>query len=455
MILPRLSAAFFFSLATAVATGAENFTQTQVLADLETLHESLVDTHYNPFAYTPEAEFNAKYEELRRLITAKSYDLKSTIGLYQQLVSSINNGHTEIDFPVASYFEYAEAGGSLFPIEVALENGKPLVRKNFSDNENIEVGDEVLAINGMPINEILALVYPHISAERTYFKNAKLELFTLPHYYWQVFGPVEDFEVVVKASGETRSHQIKAVAALEGYEYVRDDILNASMQLEFYANAAYLNPGNFSGDKSVYESFIKESFTAVKASKVDNLIIDLRNNGGGDDSFSDYLVSFIADKPFHWNGGFSLRTSERLKAHTRANRDLTNPFWKSVMEHDNGTVYPYEFDPHGPQDESKRFTGTVYVLINRQSHSQSAVTAAQIQDYGWATLVGEETGDTPTLYASQFHYTLPETGITVKISKGYIIRVNGSEKVEGVKPDIFIKDYLLDEEDEILTGVWL
>ena len=67
--------------------------------------------------------------------------------------------------------------------------------------------------------------------------------------------------------------------------------------------------------------------------------------------------------------------------------------------------------------------------------------------------MGEETGDYPSLYASQFQYTLPITGIPIKVSKGYIVRVNGSAKPEGVIPDIFIKDYLLDENDEILEGL--
>ena len=92
-------------------------------------------------------------------------------------------------------------------------------------------------------------------------------------------------------------------------------------------------------------------------------------------------------------------------------------------------------------------------MINRQSHSQSAVAAAQIQDYQWGTIVGEETGDYPSLYASIFQYKLPNTGIPVNISKGYIVRVNGSTKEQGVIPDIFIKDHLLDGQDEILNGL--
>lgn len=81
------------------------------------------------------------------------------------------------------------------------------------------------------------------------------------------------------------------------------------------------------------------------------------------------------------------------------------------------------------------------------------MAAAQIQDYGFGTIVGEETGEYPTLYASIFPYTLPNTGITVTISKGYIVRVNGSEELRGVMPDILINDYLRDDEDEILSSL--
>ena len=95
----------------------------------------------------------------------------------------------------------------------------------------------------------------------------------------------------------------------------------------------------------------------------------------------------------------------------------------------------------------------VYVLVNRQSHSQATVTAAQIQDYGFATIVGEETGEYPSLYASIFQFKLPNTQIPVNVSKGKIVRVNGSTAETGVIPDIYIKDHLLDEEDEILEGL--
>ncbi|MDX1463499.1 MAG: S41 family peptidase, partial [Marinirhabdus sp.] len=79
--------------------------------------------------------------------------------------------------------------------------------------------------------------------------------------------------------------------------------------------------------------------------------------------------------------------------------------------------------------------------------------AAQIQDYKWATIVGEETAEYPNLYASIFQYELPKTGIPVNVPKGKMLRISGDETEHGVIPDIMIRDHLLDENDEILEGL--
>lgn len=432
---------------------AQSFDKKSIGSDLEFLYQSLKQTHYDLYAYMTAQAFDSVYQEVKASIRQDSFDLLEATSLFQRLVSAVNNGHTEISFPGQSYAEYAYAGGTIFPLEIAFEYDKALVRKNWSADDSIEIGAAVLSINGVPMAEILADIYPQVSAERPYFKHAKIELYSFPRLYWQVFGRQDDFEVEIRSNGIVKKHTFKAVNLIEGYEMKRTEVLNAAMRLQFFEAAAYVNPGNFAGDEEQYRQFIDSAFVAIKESDSKNLIIDLRNNGGGDDAFSDYLVSYIADKPFKWNASFTLKTSALLKAHVRQNYDTTNVYWQDVLAHENGEIYDYAFEAYQPQPEQKRFAGNVFVLVNRQSHSQSAVTAAQIQDYQFGTIVGEETGDYPSLYASQFQYTLPNTGIPVNISKGYIVRVNGSTAAQGVMPDIFIKDHLLDEQDEILDGL--
>ncbi|MFD2891023.1 S41 family peptidase [Flavobacterium chuncheonense] len=443
----------FFSLNSLAQQSENKFGKNTIIEDLEYLNNSLKDAHYNLYAYTSEKDFSRNFEKIKKSISKDSVTLLQATTLFQKVISVVNNGHTEIDFPGASYSAYAYNGGTIFPIEIAFENNKNFIRKNFSDNSSIKVGAEIISINGVLIKDVLEEIYPQVSAERTYFKNAKIEMYSFPRLYWQVFGKQDDFEIEIISNGTVQKHSIKAVRLIEDYEMKRTDVLNAKMELKFIDKCAYINPGNFSGDEEKYHQFIDSAFVEIKKSKRKNLIIDLRNNAGGNDSFSDYLVSYFADKPFKWNSEFTLKTSQFLKEHTRKHHDTTNTYFQKILSHKNGEIYNYEFDEYPPQPKQRRFNGEVYVLVNRQSHSQSAVTASQIQDYKFGTIVGEETGDFPTLYASQFHYTLPHTGIVVKVSKGQIVRVNGSRKPEGVIPDIVIKDHLLDEEDEILNGL--
>ncbi len=443
-----------FTLLFALPTyGQKKYSQQEVIEDVQFLRESLEKAHYNLYTYITKEAFNRNFEKVKSSITKDSLSILEITSLFQAVISKANNGHTEIPFPGSAYIDYAYKEGTIFPLEIAFENGKAFIRKNWSDNNAIEIGAEIISINNRTIDQVLEKIYPLISAERQYFKLAKLELFSFPRLYWQAYGELKDIEIEIKQNGKIEKHKIKSVSAIEGYEMKRNEIFSQMRELHFLNQSAYLKPGNFGGNEQEYKSFIDSSFVEINRKNLPNLIIDLRNNLGGDDSFSDYLVSYIADQPFRWCSEFTLKTSAILKDHVQKNYDTTNPYWKSVLTNEDGSIYPYEFDEYNPQPKEKRYSGKVYVLVNRQSHSQSAVTASQIQDYKFATIVGEETGDFPSLYASQYGYTLPHTGIEVKIAKGYIVRMNGSKKPEGVLPDIYIKDHLLDENDEILDGL--
>lgn len=432
------------------SANAQNFDQKSVLADLETLYQSLQQTHYNLFAYTPQQEFEAHYQKLKQSVKQDSLSLLETTSLFQQLISKANTGHAEINFPATPYRAYAMGGGTVFPLEISVQGGKSIITRNFSNNPALQVGGELVAINDLPIQQVLEKIYPQLSAETTYFKNAKLELFSLPRLYWQVFGAKDNFRVNLKVKEETIEVEVPAINLIEDFEMKRTEIITADQSIKWYDNTAYLKPGNFSGDESAFKQYIDSVFIEINTKSVDHLIIDLRNNSGGHQAFSDYLVSYIADQAFKWHSHFSLKSSNLLKIQTRLESDTTSAYAQNILTHKSGEIFDYSFEAFLPQEESKQFHGKVYVLINRHSYSMAAVTAAMIQDYKFGTIVGEETGDFPTLYAAQFQYPLPNTGIAAKVPKGYMIRPNGSEIKRGVVPDLELREDVSTEADEML-----
>lgn len=429
------------------------YSKQEVIEDLDATRNTLIASHYNLFAYTPKNMMQEAFERAKNSITTDSLSAREVYNVLQYYVSAANIGHTNIEFPVAFYIQYAQSGGSIFPLELAFEDEKVFVRKNWSNNKTLSVGTQILSINDIPIFDILEELAPLVSAERNYFKLAKIEAFSFPRYYWLRFGKVDSFKVRLLQNGHENEAMIKAVPVIDGFERKREEVLNASPKLTFYEKIAYLNTGSFSGDEKKFQQFVDSAFVEIKKHDVDKLIIDFRNNSGGNDSYSNYVIAHIADHPFNWISSFKLKTSQVLKDYVRANQDTTQTYWQEILAHKNGEVYDYHFENNEPKPENVRFKGDVFVLVNRQSHSQSTVAAAQVQDYKFATIVGEETGEYPTLYASIFPYFLPNTNFRLTISKGYMVRVNGSTAQKGVIPDIFIRDHLLDEKDEILNGL--
>lgn len=431
-----------------------------VKGDFDYLYQSLQEAHYDLFAFNSKKKYDSLYNSLRSSLTADSLTFIETISFYQKLVSFSNTGHCEIDFPAQSYIEYAYAGGTVFPLELSFEDEKVFVRKNFSVSTQINVGDELMTIDDQPINDILEQLYPFVSAERTYSKKAKIEFWSFPRLFFQLTGRKDKWNIQIKTiKDEIVNLEVSAISVID-YEGSRNgEVVNPQKKVTLFENIAYLNPGQFGSEaadgEKIYRKFIDSTFTIIKENEIKTLIIDLRNNPGGHNAYSDYLISYFADKPFKWYSSFSIKTSKILKEITLQQTDTTDEYTQAILRNSDGQVFNYDFPSYNPIEKSKRFNGKVYVLINRQTYSMAAVTASLIQDYKFGKIVGEETGDVPTLYASQFSYTLPQTGITVKVPKGYIIRVNRSEKLEGVKPDIYIQDHLLDDEDEILDKLLL
>ncbi|MCH7408154.1 S41 family peptidase [Belliella sp. DSM 111904] len=426
--------------------------------DFDYLYQSLKDTHYNLFAFQSKEKYDSLFSHLKSNLTTDSLTLLEATSFFQRLVSFSNTGHCEIDYPASSYIDYAYAGGTVFPLELAFENEKVFIRKIFSLNKEISIGDEILSIDKIPIDDIWKQFNPLVSAERAYFKNAKIEFWSFPRLFYQLKGRKDQWLIQIKnKNNKVINLEVNSISVMD-YETNRNgEILNPKKTLKFYGDVAYLNAGQFGSNEvdgeKLFKNFIDSTFTVIKDRKAKNLIIDFRNNPGGHNAYSDYLISYFANKPFKWYSSFSVKTSKILKEHTLLQADTTDEYSKKILNNTDGQIFNHDFPKYKPVEKSKRFNGRVYILVNRQTYSMAAVSAALILDYNFGKIVGEETGESPTLYASQFSYSLPHSGIVVKVPKSYIIRVNGSRKLEGLKPDIYIQDHLLDDNDEILEGL--
>jgi carboxyl-terminal processing protease len=145
----------------------------------------------------------------------------------------------------------------------------------------------------------------------------------------------------------------------------------------------------------------------LKKEKVDGVIVDLRNNGGGSLAEATDLTGLFIDK---------------------------GPVVQ--VRNASGQIEEEE-DPH----PGMAWDGPLAVLVNRASASASEIFAAAIQDYGRGVIVGEPTFGKGTVQNlvdldELAHNEKPTYG-EVKMTIAQFFRINGgSTQLRGVTPDI-------------------
>ena len=152
---------------------------------------------------------------------------------------------------------------------------------------------------------------------------------------------------------------------------------------------------------------VRDLLVKLKADKVDGVILDLRNNGGGGLDEAAQMSGLFIDQ---------------------------GPIVQERSQLGQITILPDE-------DPGVTWDGPLIVLINGQSASASEIVAAALQDYGRALLVGETTfgkGTVQTVYdLNRFRDNPGQNFGQVKLTVHKFYRVDGnSTQHRGVIPDI-------------------
>jgi hypothetical protein len=351
----------------------------------------------------------------------------------------VKDGHNYLLPSEALQKEYA-AHALYFPLNFIEYGGQIYITQNFSDNSNLQTGDEILTINGEKamdvFNQLVAhqvrdgddLLYPKYISQ-TYFRS----------YYGFLFGfpPVYKLEIM-KAGAKKINVNINALPLAEikqkrksvaNPRYDRTNFDTAiSWKIHTAQSYALLQIRTWSNDilRSDYGERFKTSIDAfmeaLKAAEPQNLLIDLRGNQGGDGGNGIYLLRYLLDKPFIYF--YSVKAYNNNMQIKDAAPALTK------------TNYPMDYV----------FKGHVYVLTDGGSFSNSAIFASLIQFYKRGKIVGGETGGNGVvLSGGAGYFEAPNTGVNLLKITNQMITGNGQVNREGsVKPDISIEPGLTD-----------
>jgi C-terminal processing protease CtpA/Prc len=411
----------------------------EIKSEIDTLFTKLEYIHPDLYKYFPK---NSIYKQIGDIKThlMDSITIPDFWFLIAPVVNGLNQGHVEVTpnrDDVTSYEKkLKENGNKIIPIDVIIKDTIIIIKKIFNTN-GINSGSVIQSINNIPSKEIIDKMLRYVNGERKEFRLTKIEPFFASQFSF--FYPSKDFSLkLVDKKGEKYEIVLKGIS---------DSVID-SFYIEKYfskpdfsyktinGSIGFLEINSFH-ENDKFNPFIDSVFKDLSDTRAKDLIIDIRNNGGGDTRICDELISDLTDKPYKGYKTISVKLTKDI----REQFDYFSSYQKDT------TIF---IDTYNNNVESKkyRYKGNIYVLTSPSTFSSATYFAMIIKDYHFGILVGDETGGLPTGYGDMLSFQLPVTKLNCTVSYKSFIRPSGVVDNRGVIPDYIVKPSI----DDLIKG---
>lgn len=413
--------------------------------DLEFLKKSLEDIHPGMYYFSDKKSYNllydSIYQSLQKPITKAEFREKIA-----PLILQIQCGHTRL---LASSGKHKKTTQKHFPLQLKQIEGKVLVNKNFSqDTSKVFKGVEILTINDISTDSILQTFYRNTTRGSDGDNQTGKDYYNFRYFssrFAEWFGRPDSFEIeyLQPKSSEINKIKISALTAKTLQKRYKDRYgkLPKNISLK-WANesTAVLKIRSFVTMDSDYGlnfwGQIRAHFRELKNWEAENLIIDLRGNGGGALKNSFKLMQYVSTEPFSANKAMLAKAKAVHSVKFTEKLMLSLGFKRT----DSLYISSKSFTQIRQPKRNLGFKGKVYLLIDGGSYSASALFAAHLHAKNRATIVGQESGGNYYLAFAGFWTakTLPNSKISVRIP---LIRLEYDVESDvpfnkGVPPDI-------------------
>lgn len=385
----------------------ENLSDDEKIAGLSKLW-SEVKNNFANFDLVPEVNWDAMFiEYLPRVRNTKSN--LEYYNLLREMTAKLHDGHTEVYVPKELQPEvYARPA-----IVTRLIEDKVLIIKIFDPAlraSGIEVGQEITEIDGVPVRQYAEKnVMPYQSA------STKPNLDVNVYQYQLLSGSSKNpVELTIKDSGgNTFKKTLNRLTPAERGKLLADNPVPPFDFKMLTGNVAYVALNSFNDDRAA--QMFEERFDEI--AKSDALIIDVRDNGGGNSTVGWKILSFLTDKP-----------SKIWSWQTRQYRPSFRA-WERVQE-------PYGESGGEIKPDGKRFySKPVAVLTSPRTFSAAEDFMVAYKEMKRGVIIGEPTGGST---GQPLFITLPGGG-TARICTMRAKFFDGGEWIgKGIQPDKLI-----------------
>ncbi|NQX77789.1 S41 family peptidase [Gilvibacter sp.] len=440
---------------------------------LEGLHPGLL--RYNT-AQNIDKEFDRFLNDLPVRITEADFFVRLS-----KLTAKIKCGHTYLNpwNMDAAMRERLFSGNIYLPLGIKVIDGQFYVVENVSENDAIEQGAEIKSINGISALEIYEKlksisktdgsntnsVDHYLSLDN--FQNSQWEAFDI---YFSLLYPIQDGKVVIKYSNYNKSQtETATITTLNKKErerriidtYGKDHLENKQWTLQIMNDdLAIMKIGTF----AIWEfkgfdhkRWLDQKFEELKSKGIENLVIDIRGNGGGLTEPANELISYMITDNLLCNREKkvlvkTVKYDEQVLPHITPKIDFLvaglpgeyysaedNGLYKLLVGDDCTDISPKE----------NAFKGNVYIFGNGTNVSATYTLLDKAKENSFATYVGEASGgNLQGINGGEYaFFTMPYSKMEIDIPLKFFSP--GIERSDsGVTPDVEIR---IDQEDIFLN----
>lgn len=383
-----------------------------LLEDFDQLSELVLDKH--SFLFSDENHFKELVSENRQQIT-DNMSLEEFYRLAKSTISELECGHSRV-FPSSKMRAYRYNQGSYLPLQINVVGGEAIVEKDFSDKVPEIEGSRILSINALGVESIIDTCSQLMATDGG---NESTKNFMMSHWFsecfYESYGRYNEYIVIVEnENGEEEGYILKGITE-EVLEVRRQQWKSMdTFETMVYDDYGLIRLPSFAYYEKIelikFKEQLDDFFDELYHEDNLPLIVDIRNNWGGDPISSAYLLSYLAQEPFIY-----------------------------FAETGGGSYYSQLIVETEPQEKSAK--GEIYLIVDGSCFSTAGHFSALFKYHKMGTIVGQRTGGGYACSDNSQSHELSNTQIGVRLSETiFQVDISDMELGRGVIPDIYYEE---------------
>jgi hypothetical protein len=464
----------------------EPFSKKKMHKDFNIFKNIRLTANSGLYKYRSKQEIDSVYNWADKQIDNSS-TYREFYNIICQLTDFEGSLHNDTGLPEKLNQSLKNEKSGYFPYPIKWIEGKWIL--NYNEGK-IPLGSEIISINNEKIDDIVKNLYKYYTTDGVNTTGKTIGINRgFSRYYRLNYGSSDSFKVTFKEhnSNQTQFAILKSVSYKTYYKNFDSsysklyDTLDYENSEEIEEKYNYRKINDQTGILTIntfligwnaddpkhkaYIHFLDSVFSQIKFNKINNLIVDVRHNGGGTDPNDLVTYSYLTNRNFFENKkawiGFNkipyLRYLEnsfpaflRPLFAIKYNKELRKEFPLEI----DGKFYEDKYnEDHKIRTPNKNaFEGKIYLLISPRVASAGSLFAAMVTGNENSVVIGEEAmggyyghnGHTPITYI------LPKSKIKTEFSivnlEQDVPKKENQKHNQGIIPDYYViqtyEDYL-------------